>query len=231
MVIKIKNIQDFSESDCRSICLRKVLEYYKDFVDLREVNQACNGTYKSRDWDYLLGKFALSRGFPTTIHTRSLTIFDPTWFDLEPAVLLKKVGLKRENLEELSKSYPGFNRFHSEAKAIEQFMESGGRLDFSPFSTELLDRYLLRNIPIICTMTGQLVYNSPKERQGKEDDLMGDPWNHSLILVGHSSKSYSVLDPSKVIGKSRYRIKKEFLLDAVIRYDNNIILVEPKKAT
>ena len=70
MNINIPEFNSFSDDDCRSLCLRQILQGYNSIIDLEDINKSCNGTLKFRDWDYYLGLFSFSTGIDNIIHTR-----------------------------------------------------------------------------------------------------------------------------------------------------------------
>jgi len=217
-----------SESDCRAICLKQVVDYCGVKSELSDINSYCTDSRKFRDWDYFLGEYALQNGLAATVHTRALGIFDPTWFSLNKEDLIKKLELKKKELERLARTHPGFLKFELEASHAIKFLHMGGKIDFSPFSNSLIKTYLARGTPVIATITGQLVYDLPKERDSVDDDVSGDPWKHSVTIGGFDRRKYTVWDPSNVIDRRKYRINEDFLLDAVVRYDSNLLVVSAR---
>jgi hypothetical protein len=214
--------------ECRSAALAQVLNYFGDPSSSKDISNYCTKSTKFRDWDYLLGLYAISRGFNATIHTRSISIFDPTWFKICRSDLLVKLSKKVENLSDLSARAEGFKKFELEAKRVIEFLNAGGDLNFSPFSINCMNSYLDKKIPIITTFTGPLLYGLPKETFGQADDIGGDPWKHSLVISSYSKENFRVVDPSKIKGR-RYDVKADSLLDSMIRYDSNFLAVFPRK--
>jgi len=218
------------EEECASASLLQVLKYFEDTkTSLEDIINYCGDHFKSRDWDYLLGCFALDHGYSARVHSRSLSIFDPTWFKLGVTPLIQKLRKQQEHTKKLEENFYGYKKLHSEVKSTICFLETGGEIDFSSISKDLIISYLNRMIPVIATFTAQLVYKLPKESDDGCDDIGGEPWKHTLVINGFEKNRFWVTDPSDFQPEPGYSINSNTLIDAIIRYDSNLLIVYNKK--
>ena len=85
--------------------------------------------------------------------------------------------------------------------------------------------YLEREIPVIATFTAQLVYKLPKESDDGYDEIHGEPWKHTLVINGFEKNRFYVTDPAEFQLDPKYSINSATLIDAIIRYDSNLLIV------
>jgi len=88
---------------------------------------------------------------------------------------------------------------------------------------------LNRKIPVIATFTAQLVYKLPKESDKGYDDIEGEPWKHTLVINGFNKNQFYVTDPADFQPKPRYSINSDTLIDAIIRYDSNLLIINNQR--
>ncbi len=213
--------------ECAPASFVSVMSYFGSTIDLEALIKKSSKSCKFRDWDYILGTLALKEGFDVTVHSRSLLIFDSTWFKLERINLMRNLRNQRSYLEEISKSLPGFKRLEIEAKCAYKFLDSGGKIDFSPISKNLITGYLKQNLPVIATFTSQLIFGIPKETSISKDPIRGEPWKHTVVIKGYRGDSFFVSDPARKGSTKEYPLQKDLLLDGIIRYDSNLVVISP----
>ncbi len=214
------------EDECASASLLQVLQYYGDTkTTLDDIIDYCGEHFRFRDWDYLLGCFALDRSYYARIHTRSLSIFDSTWFNLDKESLIQKLKKQKEYFQGMEKEFYGYKKLYLETKSAIRFLEKGGDIDFSSISGKLILSYLERKIPVIATFTAQLVYKLPKESDEDYDEIHGEPWKHTLVINGFEKSRFYVTDPAEFQPDPKYSINSATLIDAIIRYDSNLLIV------
>lgn len=215
-----------SKEECASASLLQVLKFYGDTkTSLEDIIDFCGEHFKSRDWDYLLGCFALDNNYSARVHSRSLSIFDSTWYDLDKNSLIQKLKKQQEHIKKLEKVIYGYKKLGSEVISAIRFLEHDGEIDFSSISKDTIVSYLNRKVPVIATFTAQLVYKLTKESEEGCDDIGGEPWKHTLVINGFKKGRFYVTDPADFQSNPRYSINSDTLIDAIIRYDSNLLVI------
>jgi hypothetical protein len=218
------------EEECASAALLQVLKYFEDTkTSLEDIIDYCGEHFKFRDWDYLLGCFALDNGYSARVHSRSLSIFDSTWYDLDVGSLIQKLKKQQEHTRKLEETFCGYKKLHLEVQSAIRFLENGGEIDFSSISKDLIISYLNGKIPVIATFTAQLVYKLSKESDDGHDDVGGEPWKHTLVINGFKKNRFYVIDPANFQPEPKYSINSDTLIDAIIRYDSNLLIINNQR--
>lgn len=213
------------EEECAPTALAQVLKYYGTEPNLEEIIHSSKSVFKGREWDYMLGNYAISKGFNVKIHTRSLSIFDSTWFDLKKDALLLKLGEIISHYTLMEKKFIGYNKLLLEAHSATKFLKSGGIIDFSAFSKELIIDYLKKDIPVIATFTAQLLYKTKKEYKDEDNDTKGEPWKHTIVISGFLKNKFKIVDSAEFQPNGKYLVNINVFLDACIRYDSNLLVL------
>jgi hypothetical protein len=225
-VLRVKQ----KEEECASAALLQVLKYFGDTkTSLEDIIDYCGEHFKFRDWDYLLGCFALDNDYSARVHSRSLSIFDSTWYDLDVDSLIQKLKKQREYTQGLEETFYGYKKLHLEVQSAIRFLENGGEIDFSSISKNLIISYLNRKIPVIATFTAQLAYKLPKESDDECDDIGGEPWKHTLVINGFKKNRFYVTDPADFQPEPEYSVNSDTLIDAIIRYDSNLLIINNQR--
>ena len=76
---------------CGPTCLHSIYEYFGEPTPLDDVIGEVPMLRGGGTLGSLLGTNALKRGYKVWIYTFNLNVFDPTWFGLSSADLLKKL--------------------------------------------------------------------------------------------------------------------------------------------
>lgn len=219
---------------CGPACLKAVLSYYKVDVPISKLVEEARSRYKWHDWDFKLGLSALKRGLKVKIHTLSTTVFDPSWAKLSKKALMGKLAAELNYVKSQKKlkkrrakwSYTTLAYEEKELLAALGFIRAGGTVDFSAYTTGLIEECIRKGTPIICSFNQQLLHKAARLLEGKADDVKGVPLGHIIVIVGFNNDKFSVADPGVWYSKSHYYwVDKAELLDSVVRWDGNLIAV------
>lgn len=180
-----------------------------------------------------LALHALRRGYSATLYTYNLDLFDPTWFERDPAEL---PGL----LEAQAARKQGV-RLRVATDAYREFLALGGRLRFEELRPDLLRRHLTEGQPILTGLSATYLYGCAREvdRGGghlEYDSVGGEPTGHFVVVHGYDAATDSALvaDPlhENAFGSHNYRVSIVRLLGAimlgVLTYDGNLLVITPE---
>lgn len=219
-------------TSCGPTCLHAVYQYYKEDIDIREVMSEVKMIQSGGTLAVLLACHALKKGYQAKIYTYNLQVFDPSWFDGRtdiPAKLAEQARFKKEK------------RFRIVWKAYREFLELGGTLAFEDLSTQLIRKYMEKNIPILTGLSATYLYREKREygRESREDDIRGTPAGHFVVLCGYDRETKNVLiaDPMQENPFSKdhfYTINIGHVLNAVllgvVTHDANMLILTPPGA-
>src|SRR4029453_18128950 len=180
------------DSTCGPPCLHAVYRYFKDPVALDDViaevpRLAGGGTLAVN-----LANHALRRGYRASIVTYNLTVFDPSWFSGEDIDLAERLGAQAA-----AKNDP---KLGAATAAYLEFLRLGGELTMEDLSPGLLRRWLEQRRPILTGLSATFLYRCAREgglEALREDDLLGDPTGHFVVLCGWDAdeRMVRVADP------------------------------------
>lgn len=231
--LKIPKIAQKFDDECGPACVAQVLKFFSIDPEIDEIIEACSNSYKTRDWDYKMGTYLLSKGLRVTINTFQSFIYDPSWFDLEKNKLLEKL---KEELNFLYSDSPrlkdqGYTSWHnisteiSEIEAAIEFLNKGGIVTFLPISKELIQGYLNQGMPVICAFDAILLHGMKRGFRGKPDDIGGVPQGHMAVISGYFEKEFVLVDPSYWYrAEESYKVNKDRLTNSIIVRDQNLIV-------
>ena len=216
---------------CGPTCLQSLYRFHGESVDLQAMIAEIPKLADGGTLGVSLACHALRRGYRALIYTYNLHIFDPTWFPTDLAVLLPKLHARAR-----AKQDP---RLNLAVEAYLEFFRLGGRMRHRVLTPALLRRYLKRGVPILTGLNSTYLYQSQRERDvdGElvDDDVLGDPTAHFVVLCGYSRSDRSVLvaDPQPPPSASGplYRARIEHVVGAIllgiVTLDANFLLIEP----
>ncbi|HMN97483.1 MAG TPA: hypothetical protein PKC43_13485 [Phycisphaerales bacterium] len=254
---------------CGPTCLHALYRYYGLELPLETV---INETPRLDDGGTLavhLGRHALRRGFRARMYVFNLKLFDPTWFPpvrpatggpgagsaapppmarlrsmrgvADPAALAAKLRSQRP-----TRTRP---KVRLAIDAYLDYLALGGEVAMEDLTSELLRRYLVRDIPILTGLSATWLYGCAREIEGDpgrllHDDVRGDPTGHFVILGGYdrAAREVFVEDPllpdapsAQVHRRGRsYAVDIDHLVCAIligiITYDGNLLVVQPPQA-
>lgn len=219
------------DTTCGPTCLHAVYGFHGDAMDLHQVIDEVTPLATGGTLSVFLGLHALRRGYGATLHTYNLELFDPTWFDGDPADL---PGL----LEAQRKEKRG-SRLRVATAAYLDFLAAGGRIRFDELGPDLIRRYLTRGHPILTGLSATYLYGCAREVDDAGnlhyDSVRGEPTGHFVVVHGYDASTDSVMvaDPlhENAFGSHNYRVGVLRLLGAimlgVLTYDGNLLVLEP----
>lgn len=219
------------DTSCGPTCLHAVYNFFNDPVPLQDVIAGVRPLSEGGTLAVNLGIHALKRGYTAKIYTLNLHVFDPTWFELSQGEMVKRMKLRSEG--------KGDSKLQFAIESYFEFLELGGKIVFRDFSTGLIKKYLYRNVPVISGLSSTFLYRSKREIGilNKEDDILGDPSGHFVILVRYDRLKKRILlaDPYKtnpIAGEQYYYVSANRLLNSIllgiVTYDANLLMIEPR---
>lgn len=223
------------DSTCGPTCLHAVYRYYGDNIRLGDLIRQVPALDEGGTLAVFLGCHALERGYRATIYTYNLQVFDPTWFDEdgEPINLRENLTAQRD----AKKS----SKLRTATAGYLRFLELGGRIVIEDLTTQLIRRYLNRNVPILTGLSATFLHRSVREYgpRNDEDSIRGEPTGHFVVLCGYEPKQREVLVadpmvPNPFTEKTIYAVTIDRVVCAillgVVTYDANMLIIErPKK--
>lgn len=222
------------DTTCGPTCLQAVYDYWGDPIPLEQLIKEVPVSEGGGTLAVHLANHALQRGYSATLYTYNLSIFDPTWFN-PPIPDLKD----RLQLQVQLKQRP---KLHEKTEAYLRFIDLGGQLRFEDLTTGLIRRILKREIPILTGLCSTYLYRAIRERvlDNGDDDLLGEPTGHFVVLCGYDKESrvVRVADPyhlnpvgdeEAIYGAGIERVIGAILL-GVLTHDANFLIIQPKKS-
>ncbi len=220
-----------NDTTCGPTCLHALYSFYGDEVLLDQVIDEVLPLATEGTLAVLLACHALRRGYRATIFTYNLHVFDPTWFQLDPARL---PGRLRAQLD--VKADP---KLHFATAAYLDFLALGGMIRFRELTPALLRGFLETGRPLLTGLSATYLYGCARER-GEErlvyDDVGGWPTGHFVVLSGYDAVRDEVMVADPLRDNPRfdphyYPVGMQRVLGAillgVLTYDANFLLVEP----
>lgn len=217
---------------CGPACLHAVYRYYGDDISLSDVVADIWMLDAGGTLDVFLANHALARGYRVSLYTYNLTLFDPTWFSLKPAVLREKLRAQAD-----VKADP---KLRLATRGYEEFLERGGRLRLRDLEPRLLRRLLNRGIPLITGLSATYLYRAVRDlpETNEDDDVRGEPVGHFVVLTGYlpEPREVVVADPYPRNPFTRtgfYAVRMHRLINAILlgimTYDANLLVIEPPR--
>lgn len=219
-----------SDTTCGPTCLHALYRYYGEDLELERVIDEVAGLERGGTFAVLLGCHALRRGYDARIYTYNLQAFDPTWFTTEGIDLADRLRRQREVKDD--------ERLHISTGGYLEFLKLGGQVRFEDLSSQLIRKFLSRQVPILTGLSSTYLYRSAREYgpEDDDDDIRGLPAGHFVVLSGYDAKTRSVLvtDPfleNPVAAGHHYLVGIERVICAillgVLTYDANLLVIRP----
>ncbi|TWT49594.1 Peptidase C39 family protein [Rubripirellula amarantea] len=238
-----------SETSCGPTCLAAVYEYWNATVSLdqliRDVGELGTGGTLAVN----LGCDALKRDFDVVIVTYNLQIFDPTWFDENGEMFSADFLAERLQLQlEAKRNQIGIDqaRLQAATDAYLLFLSLGGRVQMQPLEESLIVDLLAARVPILCGLSATYLYQESRQRaaivdgihRSIDDDVIGDPMGHFVVLHGYDPAKQVVLiadplHPNPMAPTNKYpamlsRVTSAILL-GIVTYDANLMTIRPRE--
>lgn len=221
------------DDTCGPTALHAVYDYFREEVDLEEVIDSVHAMENGGTLSVFLGLDALKRGFNVRIHSYNLKVFDPSWEDLPPEMLRKKLVAQTRFKES--------KRLHAACLAYSRFIKLGGEIRFDDPTPALLQNYFDNDLPILTGLSATYLYKSKREygtAAGTSvfDDLRGKPMGHFVVLAGMKGKQVLVADPysgNPFSTDHSYEVHVGRLINSImlgiVTYDANLLILSKKK--
>jgi hypothetical protein len=218
------------DASCGPTCLHAVYRHYGDSVPLHGLTEEVEYLPTGGTLAVLLACHALERGYSARIYSYNLQVFDPTWFGLERAELVRRLraraAVKRDS--KLKLVIDGYLRY----------LELGGQISHEELTEALLARLLHRHGPLLTGLSATYLYNCPRELDGRYDDVGGEPAGHFVVLdhYDEETRSVDVADPlasNPTFPQPHYVVPAPRLIASIllgiVTYDANLLLIEPPR--
>ncbi len=228
------HIQSQPDDDtCGATALQAVYQYFGEKIDLKDVIDQVYHLENGGTLAVFLGLHALKQGFHVRIHSYNLRVFDPSWEDLAPEMLRKKLVAQTRFKES--------KRLHASCLAYARFLKLGGEIRFDDPTPALLQRYFDHDLPVLTGLSATYLYKSKREYSTTAgvsvfDDLRGKPMGHFVVLGGMKGKQVTVFDPysgNPFSQEREYEVHVGRLINSImlgiVTYDANLLIISPKK--
>ena len=218
------------ETTCGPTCLHAAYGYYGDSVPLSDLIVQIPALDEGGTFAALLGAHALSRGYRADLYTYNLRVFDPTWFPVEREVVLGKLQARRA-----ARPFP---RLQLAIDAYGEFLRRGGDVHFQDLTAGLIRSFLEQGRPIIAGLSSTYLYRSMREHGPKleEDDVVGEPQGHFVVLCGYDRGDRTVLvadplHPNPAFQGMQYVVDMErvicSILLGILTHDADLLIIRP----
>lgn len=218
---------------CGPTCLHALYNYYRDPIDMEEVIAQVQQLKSGGTLAVYLGIHALKRDYRAKIYTYNLHMFDPTWFT-EAVDLSEKLRQQAEAKKDC--------KLRHATDAYQQFLKLGGKIRYAELTSQLLKKYLVKQVPILTGLSATYLYQCAREipETNQYDDIQGEPSGHFVLIKGYDKASRTVhisdpLNPNPVAETEQhyqvsiYRLINAILL-GIVTYDANLLIIQPRKS-
>ena len=227
--VRIERQPDYTT--CGPTALHAIYRYHGDPIDLGTVIAETPKLPTGGTLGVHLSVHALSRGYEVTTWMCNVRHMDPTWFQ-QPTDILSKLKARS-----LAKGIADDPRYGPALRAVEQYVELGGKLVWGDLTPELIGTTLGKDLPILTGTNGTYLYQCARETDAGPDDVRGDAFGHFVVVCGYRSEdqSVAVADPlldNPAHGTKYYRASVYRLLGAIFlgvgSDDGNMMVIRPK---
>jgi hypothetical protein len=229
-----------NDETCGPTSLHAIYKYYGLDITLQQVISEVERSISGGTLASLLGKDALKKNFDVTYYTNNLRLVDPSWFWFAQNANSKEFLISKLRDQRPYQEDAGLIQA---SKALESFIELGGKIKFKTVNARLFKKYFDQNVPIITGLSATYLYRSPRERfteDGKSifDDVRGLPCGHFVVLCGYEEQERLVVvaDPHRenpISHDNYYKVPVTRLINAimlgVVTYDANLLVIQPKE--
>ncbi len=217
---------------CGPTSLHALYSYFEDNITLPQVisevhqHEIGGGTLSIH-----LGLHALSRGYEVVTWVSNVNYWDPTWFTGKTDLAAKL----RARFE--AKGWMKSDRHLLALKAVEEYLERGGKIVWGELSPQRISGVLEKGLPILAGTNGVYLYQCARETEQGPDDIAGDVYGHFIVIRGYRSEdeTASIADPlldNPAYGSKYYRANIYRLIGAIFlgaaTDDANCLVIQPK---
>lgn len=220
-----------NDTTCGPTCLHAVYRFFHDTVPLDTLIAEVPAFAEGGTLGVHLGCHALRRGYPVTLYSYNLRVWDPTWFNLSATEL-------EEKLKARAAEQPGGRKRRDAVTAYRQFLKLGGAIKFADLTGSLIRHYLVQGFPILAGVSATWLYQGSREipETNRDDDIRGDPVGHFVVLAGYDRerRAVNIADPyaKNPLARHYYSVSLERLSTAlllgVLTYDANLLIIKPR---
>ncbi len=219
--------QQPDDESCGITCLQAIFRYYRHDVGLDQLREEVEHWQSGGTVSVNLARNAIDHGFDATVYSYNIQIFDPTWRHLPVVDLVEK--LKRRQRRIRSKKQKKVIGFYLD------FLRKGGTIRFDDLDEDLFSRLFMARTPIIVGLSATYLYQSIRETPDcDEDDVIGNPVGHFVVVAGWDAASRTVLvqDPlqrNPISATGTYTLPFTKFSNAVmlgaLTYDENMLVI------
>lgn len=218
------------DESCGITCLKSIYDYFEYPASLDRLKREIEHWHTGGTVAVNLARNALAHGFGAEIYTYNIKIFDPTWKALDAKALSAKLRQRQRKIR--SKKQKKVIGFYLD------FLKKGGILRFDDLDEELLNRLFKNHKPIICGLSATYLYEHMRETSdNEENDIIGQPVGHFVVVSGWDSASRSVTiqdplrkNPLSETGTYRLSFTKfsNAVMLGILTYDENLLVIAKK---
>jgi Peptidase C39 family len=227
MDLHVQVDQQPDDDSCGITCLQAIYRYNDLNLGLDQLRSEVDHWQTGGTVSVNLARHALDRGFAATLYSYNVQIFDPTWRDLPSEAIAKKLKARHRRIR--SKKQKKVIAFYLD------FLRKGGILKFDDLDEDLFDRLFAARTPVLVGLSATYLYQAKRERPDcVEDDEIGNPVGHFVIVAGwdRSSRTVLVHDPLRrnpISDSGTYTLPFTKFSNAVmlgiLTYDENLLVV------
>lgn len=217
------------DTTCGPTCLHAVYDYYQDAVDLRRIIDEVPHLEGGGTVAVHLANHALRRGYRATMYTYNLQMWDPTWFTTPAVDLAERLQEQMKHRED--------PKLHLVSRAYLEYLALGGTVLYEDLTRKLIRRFLDRELPVLTGLSATYLYRTARElgRDGKPDDVRGDPAGHFVVLCGYDQerRKVRVADPlsaNPYAPSHIYEVNFDRLIGSILlgnmTYDATLLVIE-----
>ncbi len=215
------------DESCGITCLKAIYDYYAHPVSLDKLKHEIEHWQTGGTVAVNLARHALDHGYRAEIYTYNVKIFDPTWNRLPPKELSHKLKQRRRRVRgKKQKEVIGF---------YQDYLKKGGTVRFDDLDEALMGRLFKRHTPIICGLSATYLYQQIRETpDNEEDDIVGNPVGHFVVVTGWDpqSRSVTIQDPLRknpISDTGTYRLPfgkfSNAVMLGILTYDENLLVI------
>lgn len=222
---------------CGPASLVQVLRYYGVDIDLPRMLSLLDIPEEefSRQGvaEGSLGLAAARLGFRVTFLSFDTKRFDPTWSSLSKDEVLSLLRHRLSFLESASaddekEGYASYYKLVTTRRLVELFEHPLVGFSFRPISESLLCSLLDKGVLPLVIVNSPLFFRTPRRYRGEFDEVRGREWGHVVTVAGYDEKRFWIVDPAQG-SRGKYWLRKDFLLNVLLQYGPNVVVVYPEK--
>ena len=232
-ILPVPRFEQPDDVTCGPTSLLQILRFHGDPIPFPQLLERTPRNPDGGTLAVYLGLVALQLGYPATVHSLNLQVFDPTWSELPPDALTAKLRARARGVAD--------PKLTAACGAYADFLEAGGQVRIPELTPALLQTILHAGHPLLCGLSATYLYGQPRVGDDNEDDdVLGEPLGHFVVVCGYedAGETFLVRDPGTHVPFSadgRYRVPARRLLHAIllgiVSYDAVLLEISPNPRT